>query len=401
MNTRKARENGQRQAASQKLERLERFLGEDPTNSMLLIEVFQCALQCSDWEKARAHLMDAQTRYPGDAAWVLREADFWLAKEQYDEARTVLDALALIAEPGSPLGNAVAHNLAYVDFCQGDYAACIAKLQPLVLAPSQQPGETANELLQQLWLKALHQHTDLAFACEWASDAELKGQLKPAAAGIASLIAIDHGDFEAAKRWVQLAQKGQQGGSMETLVTQASLALAGRNAEAARKFASQALSVNPEDGRAWSASAFADLLGSDLETARRGFEQALLFMPQHIGTWHGQGWTQVLLHDLVAARASFESALSLDRNFAESHGGLAVVLALGKETRAAQDHIELAQRLDRSCLSSAYAQAIVAGQVYDSRAMRKLAERLLRDRKAPLAGQMSDWLPSGDDHAKP
>jgi hypothetical protein len=77
------------------------------------------------------------------------------------------------------------------------------------------------------------------------------------------------------------------------------------------------------------------------------------------------------------------------------------VLALGKQTRAAQDHIELAQRLDRSCLSSAYAQAIVAGQVYDSRAMRKLAERLLRDRKAPLAGRMSDWLPSEDDHAKP
>ncbi|HSW18711.1 MAG TPA: tetratricopeptide repeat protein, partial [Ramlibacter sp.] len=118
--------------------------------------------------------------------------------------------------------------------------------------------------------------------------------------------------------------------------------------------------------------------------------------PSHIGTWHGLGWTQLLLQDLDGARASFETALELDRNFAENHGGLAVILALQKQAQAAREHIELAQRLDRANLSSRYAQALLSGEAQDTQAIQRLAQRLLGGRKAPLGGQMSDWLPGSE-----
>jgi tetratricopeptide (TPR) repeat protein len=386
------------EAARTRLELLRGFLREDPDNSTLLGDAFIVALKCGDWEGAQALLTHAQGRHPGDPAWALREGDFWLAQHRYDAARIVLQRLALLAEPASPLANVVAQNLAHVDFCQLDYAACIARLEPLMRVPPELGGDFPIGATQQLWLRALHRHKDLARACQWASEADRAGQLAPGAAGVASLAAIDHEDFEAAQRWINLAHTGNEAPTLELLVAQASLALAARDSDAARRFAAQALAINPEDGRAWSVCGFAELLGGNLETAGQGFERALFLMPQHIGTWHGQGWTQVLRRNLPAAQASFESALALDRNFAENHGGLAVVLAIGQQAEAAREHIEVAQRLDRGNLSSRYAEAILGGEVQDWKAVRRLAERLLGGRKAPLGGQMG-WLPADEDRA--
>jgi tetratricopeptide (TPR) repeat protein len=380
------------QEAQRRLDRLEGFLRQDSDNAHLLADAFEAALFCREWDRADAHLRQAQAKQPGDAAWALREGDFWLAQQRYSEARDVLERLAAQAEPGAPLAAVVAHNLAFIDFQQGAYAACAARLEPWVTAPAQ-PGNTSLSALQQLWLRALHRAGELARAMTWAAQTEQAGALDPAAAGIAALIAIDEEDFAAAQRWSQAAQSGQQPPTLELLVAQATLALAAGDAPAAQQWADRALQLHPRDGRAWSARAFGSLLAGDLARAARDFEQALAYMPEHIGTWHGQGWAQVLQRDFAAAQASFESALALDRNFAESHGGLAVALALQKQTTAAQQHIELAERLDRGNLSSRYARAILSGEAQDARAVQQLARRLLGGRKAPMGGQMADWLP--------
>lgn len=401
MNTEANSKQARLEAVRQRLARLEGFLRDDPDNTLLLGDAFQTALQCGQWDSAQAHLQHAQARNPGDATWALREGDFWLAQQRYPQARLVLERLALLAEPGTAFANVVTHNLAHIDFREAAYGACVQRLEPLMQAAALPGAEPAGGLTQQLWLQALHRLGELARACAWALEAERTGRLDPGAAGVAALAAIDEGDFDAAPRWVRLAQTGQEAPGMELLVAQASLALAARDPVAARQFGAQALNINPLDGRAWSACGFADLLGGNLDAAAQDFKQALTYMPQHIGTWHGQGWTQVLRRDLPAARASFEAALALDRNFAESHGGLAVVLALAQQADPAREHIELAQRLERTNLSSRYAQAILSGEVQDAQAVQRLAHRLLGSRKAPLGGQMSDWLPPAPGQDKP
>lgn len=379
-----------RDAALSRLTRLEGFLAADPRNTSLRADVFQVALQCGEWERARAQLHTARAAQPDDPAWALREADWWLAQRHFAQAREALEALARRADRHPGLGDVVTYNLAYIEFAEGRWDACAELLRAQMEPPR------AGALAQVLWLRALHRADRTDAACEWAARAEQAGVLAPAAAGVAALAAIDEDDFPAAQRWAARAAQDDAAPTMELLVARSTLTLAARQPQAARQFAAQALALNAQDGRAWSAGAFAAMLAGDLETAHAEFERSLSFMPGHIGTWHGLGWCGVLRGDLARARSAFESALELDRNFGESHGGLAVVLALQKEEGPAREHIELARRLDSANLSSRYAEALLTGEAQDVDGVRRLAERLLGARPGPMGGTMADWLPPRD-----
>lgn len=388
-------------AARQRLERLEGFLRQDPRNNALLIDAFETALACGEWARAEFHLKHAQALQLDALAWQLREGDFWLAQQDYEQALTVLASLNAVPNPPPGFRNVLLHNLAYIDLKRDRLADCIERLAPTLEAQSSQEASApasvdgiqpsvAVRALQQLWLRALHREGQFDRAMAWAVDAEQKERIDPQAAGVASLIAIDAEDFAAARRWaaLSLADGSPNDRPTETLVAQASLALAARDAEQASNFADAALQRHPGDGRALSTKGLAALLGNDLLGAMDAFHRALAVMGEHIGTWHGLGWTQILSGQLAEAHASFETALELDRNFAESHGGLAVVLAMQSKREQAQEHAELALRLDKSNVSGRYAQALLSGDVKDAKDLQRLARRLLGGRTAPLGGDM-------------
>lgn len=407
-----AAQTQERNAMRQRLDRLEGFLRSDPHNAALRTDVFETALRCGEWDRAEVQLRQGQTQAADALSWALKEGDFWLAQKRYAQAREVLQQLANVPDTPPGFSDVVLHNLAYIDFCEGQFSACIERLAPR-LEPQEYPPttETSDEplipqridsdiepALQQLWLRALHHAGDLDRATTWLKWAEQTRQLDARAAGVASLIALDESYIDMAQRWslAALATQQPQDRPIEALVTQASIALAGQDAQRAAQLADAALQINPNDGRAWSARAFADLLAGHLPQAQSDFHRALKTMPGHIGTWHGLAWTQLLSQDLAAAQASFEQALAMDRNFAESHGGLAVVLAMRGQEAAAREHIELAMRLDRSNLSGQYAQALLSGEARDAAAVQRLAKRLLGGRAGPLGGSMADWLrPAG------
>ena len=386
-------------AARQRLDRLDGFLREDPGNNALLIDAFETALSCGEWERAEFHLKHAQALQTDALAWRLREGDFWLAQQRYDEALGVLEALNGTPNPPPGFPDVLLHNLAFIELRRGRFAACVERLAPTLdsqasadstgLAPTHPP--VAARALQQLWLRALHHEVQLDRAMAWTAGVERRGLLDPQAAGVASLVAIDADDFPAAQRWAALSLSN--GGPddpppPEAFVTQASLALAARDSEQARGFADAALQRHPGDGRAWSTRGFAALLANDLTGASDAFRRALAAMGQHIGTWHGQGWTQILQGQLAEARRSFETAVELDRNFGESHGGLAVVLAMQGEREQAQAQAELALRLDKANVSGRYAQALLSGDIKDAKDLQRLARRLLGGRSAALGGDM-------------
>lgn len=380
-------------AARQRLDRLDGFLREDPSNNALLIDAFETALSCGEWERAVFHLRHGQSLLDEPLAWRLREGDFWLAQQRYDEAQEVLQALAKTPEPPPGFAEVLAHNLAFIEMRRGRYSECVDRLAPVLESQeSTDQAAVAARALQQLWLRALHHDGQIDRAMTWTLQAEQQGRLDAQAAGVASLIAIDASDFEAAQRWsaASLSHSSTVEAPVESLVTQASLALAARDAARAVQFADAVLQRQPGDGRAWSARGFASLLATDLAAAHDAFVKALSAMGQHIGTWHGLGWTQIMQGDLAAARNSFDTALALDRNFAESHGGLAVVLAMQSQRQAAEEHAELALRLDRSNVSGRYAQALLSGEVKDVEDLQRFARRLFGGRAGPLGGDMGD-----------
>ncbi len=390
----------------QRLDRLEGFLREDPANNALLIDAFETALSCGEWDRAQFHLQHGQTLRDDPLAWRLREGDFWLAQQRYDEAQEVLEALAQTPSPPSGFSEVLLHNLAFIELRRGRYAACISRLAPELESQAgaeRGSGEgtqphAATRALQQLWLRALHHDGQIDRAMTWARQAEQQHSLDVQAAGIASLIAVDASDFASAQRWstASLNEGAPAQHPVESLVTQASIALAARDADRAAQFVDAALQRQPGDGRAWSTRGFAALLANDLAAAHGAFLKAVSAMPRHIGTWHGMGWTQILRGDLDAARGSFDTALALDRNFAESHGGLAVVLAMQSQRHAAEEHAALALRLDKANVSGRYAQALLSGEVKDAKDVQRFARRLFGGRAGPLGGDMGDMFGSPD-----
>ncbi|CAM3548888.1 Tetratricopeptide repeat protein [Paracidovorax anthurii] len=362
-----------------RLDRLETYLRDDSGNEGLLAEAFTAALQCAAWDRAEFHLRHGQSLRPGAWDWALREADFWLAQSDFPRAEQVLHGLQGL--PGQPpaFADAVLHNLAFIDFQQGRHAACAERLAPRMEAQAQGHVEAGSSALDVLWLRALHRAGDMVRATQWAQAMDRRAGLSARAAGVASLAALDAEQIGDATRWSAMALDAAPGvvPTLEALVTQASLALAAADARKARELSAAALRLNPADGRARSALAFAELLAKDASAALDHFRQALKAMPGHIGTWHGQAWTQVVLKDLDGARDSFESALALDRNFAESHGGLAVVAALVRDEGAARAHAERALRLDAGNLSGRFAQAILDGETSSAEAFELLAKRLM------------------------
>lgn len=379
-------------AARSRLDRLENFLREDSGNPALLLDAFETALHCSEFERAQFHLRHGQALGTDPWGWRLREGDLLLAQQRHEEARTVLESLAADNSAPPELAPVLQHNLAFIDFQLGAYIATVARLAPWLESASSSASPVLQQALQVLWLRALHRTHELDRAMAWTRQAEAAGQLSPGAAGVASLIALDAHAVDEARRWSQLAlsQATPQDQPVEALNTLASLQLGDSDPTQARQLAQAALQFNPRDGRSWSVLAFADMLAGDLDTARAHFDRSLTTMPEHIGTWHGLGWVQLLQRQLDAAQATFEHALQLDRNFSESHGGLAVVLALQGQNEVAQGHIARALGLDKSCLSAQYAQAVLSGETQDLERFQRVVQRLLGGRASGLGGTLLD-----------
>lgn len=328
----------------------------------------------------------------------MREGDYHLARENYPQARVVLQALESVELPADAQA-VVLHNIAYTYFCEKSFAKCIELLAPSLAAQPQASGSAiassdAQVGLQRLWLRALHHSKDVARACDWAKQTDEAGGLSPRVAGIASLVALDASEAHLALKWARSALEHDIKDSerSEAYVTWASLALGNQDIKQALEFSDRALALNPGEGRAWSIKAFAQLLGGALVESQQLFAKALQASPEHIGTWHGLGWAQLVAGSTTDALKTFQHVLEMDRNFAESQGAVAVALFLTGDLEGAKKHADNAHGLDKTSLAGQYARALISGEVQGTEALQRLARRILGSRKALLGGSMADWL---------
>lgn len=368
-----------------RLQRLAGYLEQDPQNVVLLADACDTAIACGEHERAEGYIDQAERLGLDPAQWLFRRARVALARRDLPQAAGTLERIrAIVGE--QPV---IAHDLAYVHLLQGDHEICRDLLQAWV-DPARAASLPAEQLqaLQLLWLRAMHRLQLLEEAMAWTQTVRKAGLLQPAAAGAASLVALDLEDFASARALADAALAADPA-QVEALVAGGSVALAaGDNAQAA-DLLQRALQRNPEDGRVWSALGMASLQAQDLPMAQAQLERAVLHMPQHIDTWHALGWARLLQGNRPGALQAFREALDLDRNFAESHGAIGLLLALEGDAQAGRHHLEVADRLDPQNVTARYARALLASEAGDVQAVERLVRSLL-DRPGFFGGSLGD-----------
>ena len=355
-----------------RLERLLGFLAADPANERLRTDVFETALAAGAFDEAQRQAVWALTRNPVDFVWRHRLVLLDMARGEWDEARALLQGLKNEGQAGP----AIECNLAYVDFAQGRLAEAESRLHALA-------GDELAQSPQGLAVLLSCQHRRGAPEEAVATFAPFAPRVESASAfGAASLAAVDAEDLAVAAAWADqaLARDRRQ---PEALVAKATLRLAEKDAQAALELLAIVLARKPDDGRALSTAALAELLAGRVAQARALFERSVVTMPRHVGTWLGFGWCDVFLNDLAGAHTAFETALALDPTFGESHGALAVVAALDGRRAEAETAIRRARGLDPRGLSAQYAQGVLDGERDDPQRFIASAQAALRRHSTP------------------
>ena len=363
--------------AAERLARLESYLAEDPANLELLAEACDTATTAGLHAQALKHLEAGQRAASDKAPWTWRRARLAIAQRRLDVAATCLEEL----EPLVGRHPAVTHDRAYVHLLQRDFDACRALVFPWLRDAA--AGEHADAL-QALWLRATHAAGLVQEAWDWVQNGQ---KLGPQAAAVASLVAVDVGEFAVARTSADSALASRP--IQEALVARATVALAEGDGAGAGRLLLQALEQNPDDGRAWSVLGMCSLRQGDLSRAQSQLERAVSLMPGHIGTWHALGWTHVLQRQLEQARRAFDQALALDESFAESHGAVGLVLAMQGGAAAGARQLAIAARLDPRNVTGRYAQALLAGETADRERLQGLVLRLL-DRPGLFGGRLAE-----------
>jgi Flp pilus assembly protein TadD len=299
-------------AGRERLARLEASLQQDPANAALLADACDTATACGALDLAQLHIEAAQRLRLDPATWMFRRSRLAIARGELDVAAMLLEQLRSCEPPRA----AIDHDLAHVRLLQGDGPACCALVQPWL----ERAGTLAPEELQAvqvLWVRALHAQERLDEAWDWVRQQEGAGRLLPAARGVASLLAVDLDELEAADALADAALASDPT-QADALVARASVWLAAGNIDGAQQLLQRVLERQPRDGRSWWLLGTATLMQRDFPLARSQLERAVEALPAHAGAWQALGWASLLCGEREAAVAAFERASALDTETQEA-----------------------------------------------------------------------------------
>lgn len=339
------------QEASAKLQRLEKYLQQDPQNFALLTDALDTALSAGNLPSAQQYLGRALELEPQNVFLLHSQATLWISLRRYPEAQALLQQLI---EAGATAPT-VRFNLGYAMYRQGRFNEA-EQVFASIGSDADAPPETAS-----MRLRCLHHAGDLDQALAYLDQLDETALLTGSTSGVASLVCLDEGREEQAERLATAALM-KNPNQLEALITQASLALGNRDATTAAQVFSRVLEISPNEGRAHSGLGFAGLLSLNLSQAEAAFTTAKTYMPMDIGVWQGAGWCYFMLGQLDKARSDFEAALALAPDYAEIYGSLAMLDVVEKRPEAAQDRIRTARHYDPDCVTAQYAEDWLNGK---------------------------------------
>ncbi len=358
------------------LAKIEGYLAMDPSNSDLLAHAIDLCLDSSQIERAAQHAAKAIALYPDQPFMRYRQGYVLLLQRQFAAAEAMLITI-------KDVNINVALSLAIAQQAQLKFAEVVVSLSPF-----QDQADFPPEGLACM-MRALHHLGRLEDAVKLFQQHASRMQAEGEVLAVASLLYFDLGD---AAQGQQLSQAALDLGvrNAESLITNASIALAHAETEQAITLYREVLAKNPQDGRSWSGLGMASMLRNDMAQAASELEKAVQYMPQHIGSLHILAWCKIALAEVKAAQSLFEKALELDRNFGETHGGLAVVAALQGHKQQAEASITRALRLDKECLSARYAEMLLSGVALDQERFQKIAFKIMGKRQSAFGANLAE-----------
>ena len=354
--------------SSERLQRLTAYLDEDPQNTELLAEACDAALACGRPDAAADFLASAERLAPGVAGLQARRAHMHIARGELGAARKLLEQLH-VDRGNDPV---LLHDLAYVHLLMDDAQAAHDLLAPGAGQDFAGPV-MEQELLQSQWLRACHHLGLLEVACAWAARVHASGSLRPAAAGVASLLALDQDDQACAGTWADMALAANPG-QHEALLTRGCLAMAAGDVVEGARFLERARQARPEDGRTLGALGMAHLFVGKPSLAGEQLERAVAAMPVHAPSWQALGWARLLLGQAAEALSALRRAVQLDEASAEAHAALALATALAGDAAGAAPILARAEALAPQDELTRLARACLAG---DGNAQGEALQRLL------------------------
>jgi tetratricopeptide (TPR) repeat protein len=264
--------------------------GKNRPNTLLLADTTEAALATGAFERAQ-QLIDAGLQVPGDTrAWRFRQSGLYIAERRLDEARQVL----LVLEQEGGKHPAIAHNLAYVELLKGSFQSCVEIIEPWIGAGAASGDDSS---LQVLWLRALHRPDRTEEAWQWVKQRLAAASLSPAAAGVASLIAVDLGNLDAALGLSQQALDGRPPKHIETWQGLGWTCVLQRDLPSAATAFEVALRLDPDYGESHGALAVVQALHGQAESARELVDRATELDSSNLAARYAQAVLSGEAHD--------------------------------------------------------------------------------------------------------
>jgi tetratricopeptide (TPR) repeat protein len=331
-----------------RLERLLRFLEGDPTNLPLMGDAAVTAYDERQFGLARALI----ERHEGLAALPPALANLRgmiaITQGDFTGAAAIFAGLRAQGHDNPTLHFNLAWSLAMSD----DYQAALDLLDDDAVAASDRGPSLKIQMMHHLGLyrEALICGADLV--TRYPDNGPLSGAL--------ATLALDAEEPALARTYAEAA-----GDSAEALAVLGILQLT-EPGELSTELLDRALSLRPDNARAWVGRGLAMLNAGRAQEAALALDRGAELFGDHLGSWIASGWAYFTQGDRETARARFEHALALDPNFAESHGALAVIEIAAGNIEEARRRTDVALRLDRQCLSGALAKSLLLENDGDS-----------------------------------
>lgn len=353
-------------SAAESLKSLTEFLKSDPTNTALLRDVAETALEANECviaasAFARLHDVEPLTGALANLAGIaaMRAGDQEAALEWY-----------ALAEAEIPEDTGLRFNKAWSLALSGQFDA-------------------SAELLDEGLTKELPQAAmlDMQIAHELAAfeDAEAKMDEYialhpdyPPLQAAASVLAMDVDRPDLAR---EAALKG--GDHPDAITTLGTLDLGDFKLDAAEAQFRQALTTGHKNPRAKIGLGLVALAREDYTGAASAIDKGADQFGDHLGSWIAAGWSYLLAGDNVNARNRFQRALDTDDTFGEAQGSLAVIDILEGQLDEGKRRAAVAVRLDRESFSASLASILIANAKDDPETAQRILERALETSVLP------------------
>lgn len=329
------------------IERYQRYLEDDPANTLLLLSL-------GDLHHRAGHLQEAAACYErslaisgSNAVARSRLAAVLISQHRFAEAEA---ALAPLTE-SEPDDASLWHNLGLARYFQKRWREALDAFER-----AQTLGLDLAENFAYLTYAYHHlgaTEKARALASKWL-------QRAPTAAtrGYVALLEMDAGNMEAAAQQAE-AVLAEMPDNTDAGVVVGMWSIEHQDMERARVEFERVTRAEPDNPRAWLGFALMATYLQQHDDALAAFERTLALMPANVGITVAYAWEKYAAKDIPGAESMFRKAVEIDRNFGEAHGGLAAMLVMQNRREEARREIELARRLAPEGFGWVYAQSVL------------------------------------------